>query len=1088
MANEDNDRGRAFQMPDELTVVAIGGAGKKLVSRLADHEWFLKHYLLEGKRLRIYTMDTDSNQRQEDIARMQEVNSGVSDILKSAEGMGGSVRMQYHYLPDLANVERVSSLTGRQVLEQVKSRKAEPLVKVWWMNDPDEGFEYADLKKIDRNITDDFGGGVHRRRAISKAIFYKAITQGGDTFPSFQGHGPIAIVVGLGGGTGSGMFIDLARYIKGLRGEETKIWLFAVLPAVGEGEKEQLNAAVALTEMEYLNLKEEKLFNYIILSSLSPTGYVDGGDRIKEVREFDQAFPYMLINSLYLPTADISAIADAKKEYSGFIFSDSHIIEYPVEELIGLKTEFENVIRELGNFSADRRKYLDEVKEFLDGVEAAFPSQLGAPDEIEITRDDINVIKRELKRLEKTWTNDIARDLNYNTSAEIISYINNNFLEDQRDIDNIDTYDRLLDYISKLVKYLQGGGKSESKKLENESDKNLYTHLTDALAHLQELVLIQKTALRVKEQAARLTLLKIARGETDFGPVMGELTARLSALNNEMLETNQKLQRKREEIDGQKKELGSVEARVKSECNSLIEPVNTYVAKKTDITTIGSLERKFLEAFQKIIFQGKDEISRTKSKKPKMYKRQEWLSKMAIADVQELVDSLATKSGEDLGYLKDLTESVVLYDYYSYLLEISSKMGFIDKMLGRDLDREMLRSERNAKEDRIRRIAEMRYDKISIHDPFEVVVSEHFVSKDMDAQLRTRERDIITSLMAEFNLEYGDQERMFAAFAVGDTGNIIKNLKDVMMEVLEERDGYSEKVGRTESEIDAIIQSQKDRQQKIDFIRRTDKLADETFEARKAFSAHLLKFEESYISIDERRKRGNLTVEGLYHTRFGEINPNVLSLISDGAQMDVLDRDGEGKKEIEKLFKIVNWKYKDLIDVRKLGVTNFSISYGPGGTERWNFEKAALVVSSTSKWLSDLVSNSNDNFRRHIMSGLDLDSNTNAKITAHNYTKPWEVSLTFYAAASFLDNISPMTTGGGYWEKYEKKSENLLHHALFLQDGKYIIRKKTLLLKEAAAIANKENGTEAEIQEAREEILALYNIKDIREALKPDGE
>lgn len=74
------------------------------------------------------------------------------------------------------------------------------------------------------------------------------------------------------------MFIDLARYIRALKGESSQIWLFAVIPTTKEGEKEQLNAAIALTELEYLNLNE-RLFNHIILTSLGPTGYKKKGKR-----------------------------------------------------------------------------------------------------------------------------------------------------------------------------------------------------------------------------------------------------------------------------------------------------------------------------------------------------------------------------------------------------------------------------------------------------------------------------------------------------------------------------------------------------------------------------------------------------------------------------------------------------------------------------------------------------------------------------------------------------------------------------------------------------------------------------------------
>ncbi|WP_421909452.1 tubulin-like doman-containing protein [Methanolacinia petrolearia] len=216
--NDGIIEGRPFQMPDELTVVAVGGCGKKLISQIYEHDWFLKHYLSDAKRLTLYTFDTDTNQRKEDLRRVTGVEKKLSEIQKTENLTGGSVKAFHYHIPDLANVDRVSSLTSKDIIEQVKNRREPPLVDVWWMNDPDYGFDYQELKKVDPNIVDDFGGGVHRRRAISKAVFYKAITQGGEQFPSFQGHGPVAIIVGLGGGTGSGMFIDLARYIKEKRG------------------------------------------------------------------------------------------------------------------------------------------------------------------------------------------------------------------------------------------------------------------------------------------------------------------------------------------------------------------------------------------------------------------------------------------------------------------------------------------------------------------------------------------------------------------------------------------------------------------------------------------------------------------------------------------------------------------------------------------------------------------------------------------------------------------------------------------------------------------------------------------------------
>ncbi|MDD3407725.1 MAG: tubulin-like doman-containing protein, partial [Methanomicrobium sp.] len=553
MANNDIIEGKPFQMPDELTVVAIGGCGKKLITNLYDHEWFLKHYLSDGKRLTLYTLDTDSNQRKDDLRRSENVEARVGELQRTNSQMGGSVKSYHYHLPDLANVERVSSLTSKDICEQIKKRRERPLVDVWWMNDPEYGFDYQMLKKVDKNIVDDFGGGVHRRRAISKAVFYKAITQGGEQFPSFQGHGPVAIIVGLGGGTGSGMFIDLARYIKEKRGQESKIWLFVVLPAASEGDKEQLNAAIALSEIEYLNMKDDKLFNYIIVSSLSPTGYVDGGDRKQEVVEFDSSFPYMFINSFYLPTADISAIVDAKKDYSGFIFADSHVIEYPVENLRSLKKGFEDVIDSLAGVGQNRAKIIKDATDFVSVNENIYPDEFSKTDS-EITHDDVNLYRKEIEKVKKVWENEITDLLNFKTQSIIESAVSNNMPEELKDISTIKEYDKLTEYVARLKKSLE----NESKPHENAKDQELYEIIKKNLRLLEEMAALQKKALRVTEKSARSALINLIRGEENFGKFSGELSMKESSLKAEISESEAKVKKKRTELEEVSKESSSM--------------------------------------------------------------------------------------------------------------------------------------------------------------------------------------------------------------------------------------------------------------------------------------------------------------------------------------------------------------------------------------------------------------------------------------------------------------------------------------------------------------------------------------------------
>jgi hypothetical protein len=1085
MAHDDIIEGKAFQMPDELTVVAIGGCGKKLITNLYDHEWFLNHYLSDGKRLTLYTIDTDTNQRKDDVQRSEQVLAKVSEIQRTHNQMGGSVKSYHYHLPDLANVERVSSLTSKEISEQIKKRRERPLVDVWWMNDPEYGFDYQMLKRIDKNIVDDFGGGVHRRRAISKAVFYKAITQGGEHFPSFQGHGPVALVVGLGGGTGSGMFIDLARYIKEKRGQESKIWLFVVLPAASEGEKEQLNAAIALSEIEYLNMKDDKLFNYIIISSLSPTGYVDGGDRKQEVVEFDSAFPYMFINSFYLPTADISAIVDAKKDYSGFIFADSHVIEYPVENLRSLKKGFEDVIDSLSGIGQNRAKILKDVSDFMATNESLYPEEFSKTD-TEITHDDVNLYRKEIEKIKKVWENDITDLLNFKTQSIIESAITNNMPEELKDIAYVKDFDKLSEYVSRLKKSLE----NESKPHENAKDQELYEVIKNNLQLLEEMSVLQKKTLLVNGKSARIALVNVIRGEENFGKVSGDLSGRESALRGEISEADVRVKKKRLELEDIIKEQNGMLDLIRSEVNALAKPIDDYVAlghgtaASAGQNSVEILEQAFLDKFSALLFALKEKLNQADKKKAKLIKRDAWLASLPLGELQGDIERLERATSADFSYLRDLSESVSLYFYNDYMLRISKKQGFSDSILGRRLNSEMFRSEKATKEERIRKISQLHPGKISIRDPFEVFIQDKFLTREFDTRLGSLREATIAPIIAQFNLESEEKTVLINSFSGRDTASILTSIRETLTGIVNTREGYSSKIQNTNTEIDFLIQSQKMMQQQIEFLQKIDNLISSTFDPRKKFNAGLDAYESGLRTIDEKRKSGNTTIEGMYRTWFGEINPNVLSLLRDDSDLSVLDYDDEGKREIEKLYNIVQWKYKELVDAHKLGINNISIGYGSAGTERWSFDKAALVASSPSRWLSQLIDNKASDFRRNLVKSLDLKGVDSAKVNSHNYTKPWEISLTFFAAASFLDNISPLTTGGGYWEKYEKSKDNILHHALYLHEGKYIVREKTLLLTDAAEIADLESGSKAEIEEAKKRVLDLYTVKDIKEAIR----
>jgi hypothetical protein len=237
--------------------------------------------------------------------------------------------------------------------------------------------------------------------------------------------------------------------------------------------------------------------------------------------------------------------------------------------------------------------------------------------------------------------------------------------------------------------------------------------------------------------------------------------------------------------------------------------------------------------------------------------------------------------------------------------------------------------------------------------------------------------------------------------------------------------------------------------------------------------------------VDEKKKTGIETIRGVFRSRLGEINPRVLPLIDDRLQSDMgaLDASEEGLGEIARLVNLVHQKSKDIVKAEMLGLNKFVIEYG---NNNWCLDKAALVISTTSHAISSSIVNEADNIRRPLsINTLSLRSLNDLAVVSHNYSRPWDVAITFFGSATFLENIAPLISGQGYWEKYDRSRNNLLHHVLMLQDGKYISREDLLKEVEAAEKANMERfGKEEQRREAVQEILKLYKVKDLNEAVK----
>lgn len=1037
MTDMDDSR-QSLKYPTNLTIIGLGGCGKKLAREICDYDWLLHYYSKGRNKLKIYTMDTDANESEIDEELATKIMAKVNK-LESA----GNIEFKSYYLPELANVTNVSDLTSSKVSASIKGFRS---INTWWLNDPENGVTFQGLKGIDPFIMDDFGGGVHRRRAVSKAILYKVLSEGqSNGFPTFSTTEATAIIVGVGGGTGSGMFIDLARYIK--KKQENKIYLFAVLPTTKEGKKEQLNAAISLTELEYLNVfRDENLFDHIIFTTLGPTEYANGQHELEAVGDFDSVFPQILINFFHIENSDIH-LCDTRKPYSSFLFADSHVIEYPVEELRKLKKRYSQIVDELGEIVVARKK----INEAVEGLLIKFNiNGESAP-----TTEVFGFLKTECENIIRVWTNDIAERLRYHSVENIKTFIGYNISDIQ--FDEIGTYNELTSYISRAKYSTQGVTPPE---LKDETDKKLFRLIPEALETLEKTASLFKRVAVVENEECRSVMINILKGKLEISPLHGALNAK----SQEIQTLNTKLKVNKQDIA----ELDSVSTGVDENINNILNDIDSdlgvYAQTNRNIKYLPDKERKLKEILDEY-------IEKLSTGKVVGRDKNNWFLSAGTKNIKTEIEAVSKDNEYDLENLSKFIDAITNYYFYNYMSEEVEKFSFRRLILGnKQALKNKYKQEAGKAEDYIN--LNKKQWGIRIDPPFTIVIPDNFLTIDLIKKNDELREHINNFIFTDLNNNIST-EKLDEIFISDDKAKIRKSLREYLRDLYLEDASYFKKKEELSEYKEGLEGELKEKNLQRNMLEKVDVSMNETYSTRAAFVRHYDSFYEHFENIN--KKIDIATTNGIYKTKLGSVNPQILSLVEDKSDMGNLDMDTNGKSELDKLINLARAKYQNLFDSRTLGVNYLKISLTD--TERWTFDKAALVVSSTSGYVRSELMKSKIGV--DINQSLSLQHPNDSLFTTHGHTKPWEIALTFFAASSFLDNIYPLVAGGGYWEIYAKNKENILHHVLKLQDGKYITRNVLLSPEEAGNIANNER-----IEEIPQQIKNLYEVKPLKEALK----
>lgn len=356
-------------LPD--TIIGIGKGGKSILYKLMRTDWILTEVLeprqdtnRDGVRMppegmTAYSIDTAAVEQDDDEVQVKQINQKIQQKAEDEFDLSSDqVRTEINYVNPVEQTDKQyigsTRLTMRGPVETITKENG---LNAWWLR------KSEDMLVGD----DDYNDGVVRRRALSKALFHASRVEG-DPFNQVINHNDedVAIVLGLGGGTGSGMFLDLAAE---LNRHVDRVHLYAIIPSLSEKVEPRANAHAALSELEYLTLTGQSPFKNIVLLPFEPT------EEVASMDEFYDAMVNTIVAHQNFEADHWDAIEAGgggfgPHRYAPFVLGMPQTLRYVVGDIQEARDT-------LKGFSRDRLEALETEHELYEALEKFVVEHVG---------------------------------------------------------------------------------------------------------------------------------------------------------------------------------------------------------------------------------------------------------------------------------------------------------------------------------------------------------------------------------------------------------------------------------------------------------------------------------------------------------------------------------------------------------------------------------------------------------------------------------------------------------------------------------------------------------------------------------------
>jgi predicted nuclease with TOPRIM domain len=1064
-------------LPNNLALVGIGGAGKELVLKVLEQDWIIDYYLkpIEGgnRSLRAYIIDTATVEYDGDMKRHDRIMKRVKEMERVYHGAGGTVSLNVVCLTNVIAVNRPSDLTKKEVRAAIRKD-----TQVWWLEDPERGLggQFKKLKQLDSGIDQDFKQGTYRRRAMSKAVFCKAFSSGKDPLNFNVTGSEVAIVTGLGGGTGSGMFFDVARELGEGRGGANNITLFAVLPTTNERDIEKTNAYVALSELEYANLNDMPPFDHTILLPFEPTGF-RGTIGSKEVEEFDDVFPYILTSSYAL--TENMRVGDVIEKYTGFILADGCIIRYGMEELLEIKRRIESTIEELNKSVREEEIFRNTLFNRLSNMK-----RLVGTRDIAVVPDFALYLSSRLNSVE-IWNDHAFEILGFDTVRKVKDGIASWKKNGGRVPDDND-FKGLVEYIEDLELILQGINSRDIDPI-SPADQNLLPDL------IRVLTTIRTTGDQIKILSSMdINVPALSKVVTGNVPSPADERALRDSINSEKNEIERLEQSRREK----KSELEGLETR-REEVEGDAERICTTLKPKLD--TLWTMRKRFNES--------RDNIDSLDTKVT------DFVNKAFAEDVEIGVhgpgsfrDSLGFKDiVKRINDLSDILHGANDFDIKNFLNDVAAynyhkkrhtdlqdgKRGRIKSLIygGGKRDKRKIDDAEIAR-DRAFQSIKADDDRWDIHvteDNVDISVA-HIISDMMGQKINEAIGEIVDYISSR---RVGDETKndikhilmadYLTSLDMVDDAN--KYLKNKFLE----KENYEER----KRSLEAAIVDMKDEIEKsgnrTGLLTDVKELVDET---RRTINRTCGLWDTYRKKMEEVGKIDTMVgkiVSEEEATYISKTEPDlaVLAGVKEDSSLGSLFGDipvALRAREIDRIMGgVTRLVTTNLLSRKYLGVEKVAIEYDP---ERWNFRMGVLFASTLCEGIQNRIANSELELIGVVSKELSLSDPEDAHIEPYNVAGRWDVGLALFALPVFFDNLRSVDGYKSAFDRRKRRKDvvNILHHALLLEEGKIVYRKDKLEPVEAAKIAKRE----VDGDNVADTILDMYEVETFWEGAQDE--